>query len=198
LQNDRRHLVEQFRMVDIARKVVGVGSVGTRAWVVLLLGRDGDDPLFLQVKEAGRSVLEAHLSASPYGNGGQRVVSGQRLMQAASGIMLGWMRLAGLDGVERDYYVRQLHDWKGGVEVPQLSADGLARYSELCGWTLARAHARSGDPVALAAYLGKSDLLDQALTSFAVDYADQTERDHAALVAAIASGRLPATPATPA
>jgi uncharacterized protein (DUF2252 family) len=186
LQDDRRHLLDRYRFVDAARKVVGVGSVGTRAFVVLLEGRDEDDPLFLQVKEAKASVLEPYLSKSPYKNQGHRVVAGQRLMQAASDIFLGWLR----GGGGRDYYWRQLRDMKGSAKVEGMSPDELAIYGRLCGWVLARAHARSGDRVQIAAYLGRSDRFDGAIADFAKGYADQTERDHAALCAALKSGRV--------
>jgi hypothetical protein len=151
LESDRRVLVEQFRAVDLARKVVGVGSVGTRCWIVLMLGRDEQDPLFLQVEQAGPSVLEGFAGASEYGNARQRVVAGQRLVQAASDIFLGWQRLTGFDGQQRDFYVRQLRDWKGSVEVDAMVPNGMRVYGELCGWTLARARARSGDRIAIAA-----------------------------------------------
>ncbi len=192
LQGDRRVLLENYRFVQLARKVVGVGSVGTRCWVALFLGRDSDDPLLLQIKEAGESVLEEFVGHSAYVNAGQRVVEGQRLMQAASDIFLGWQRTTGLDGLKRDFFVRQLHDWKGSVEVEQMVPQGMTRYAQLCGWTLARAHARSGDRIAIAAYLGNGDVFDRAVADFASAYADQNERDHAALVAAVASGRLQA------
>jgi uncharacterized protein (DUF2252 family) len=192
LPTDRRHFLEQYRFVDLARKVVGVGSVGTRCWVALLLGRDEDDPLFLQFKEAGQSVLEGYVAPSEYANAGQRVVAGQQLMQATSSLMLGWMQIHGFDGRDRDFYVRQLQDWKGGVEVPTLAPAGMNRYAQLCGWTLARAHARSGDRIAIAAYLGKGDTFDRAIAAFSTAYADQNERDHAALVAAIAAGDVAA------
>ena len=191
LQEDRRHLLERYDFVDAARKVVGVGSVGTRAYVVLLEGRDRDDPLFLQVKEAGASVLERYVESSPYEHHehhGHRVVAGQRLMQAASDIFLGWFR--GTEG--RDFYWRQLKDMKGSANVEGMSPDEQVIYAGLCGWTLARAHARSGDRVHTAAYLGKSERFDRAIAEFAQAYADQTERDHAALCAAVKSGRLPA------
>jgi uncharacterized protein (DUF2252 family) len=190
LSGDRSKLLERFRFVDIARKVVGVGSVGTRAWIVLLLGRDGDDPLFLQAKEAEPSVLEPFLGKSEYGNSGQRVVEGQRLMQAASDIMLGWLRTTGLDGVERDFYIRQLWDSKYAAHVETMNAAALGVYGELCAWTLARAHARSGDAIAIAAYLGKSDVFDRSLARFAELYADQNERDFEALCEAARSGRV--------
>jgi uncharacterized protein (DUF2252 family) len=188
LQPDRRHLLEQFEMVDAARKVVGVGSVGTRAFIVLLQGRDAGDPLFLQVKEATSSVLERHLPRSRYRKHGERVVHGQRLMQAASDIYLGWTR--GPRG--RDFYWRQLRDMKGSAEIEAMTPLGLGAYARACGWTLARAHARSGDPVAVAAYLGESDDFDRSVTDFAVRYADQNERDYAEFVAAIRSGELTA------
>src|SRR5215218_10390501 len=188
LQEDRRHLLDRYRFVDAARKVVGVGSVGTRAYVVLLEGRDQDDPLFLQVKEAGASVLERYLKSNTYEHHGHRVVAGQRLMQAASDIFLGWFR--GTEG--RDFYWRQLKDMKGSANVETMSPDELVLYANLCGWTLARAHARSGDRVEIAAYLGKSERFDRAIADFAQAYADQTERDHAALCAAVKSGRIPA------
>jgi uncharacterized protein (DUF2252 family) len=192
LSRDRRLLLERFRYVDAARKVVGVGSVGTRAWIVLMLGRDGDDPLFLQAKEAQRSVLEPYLDKSQFANCGQRVVEGQRLMQAASDIMLGWIRTVGLDGVERDFYIRQLWDAKGSAVIETMSPRVLTWYANVCGWTLAKAHARSGDAVAIAAYLGGSAAFDRALCSFSEAYADQNERDYSALQAAVASGRISA------
>jgi uncharacterized protein (DUF2252 family) len=188
LQPDRRHLLEQFEIVDAARKVVGVGSVGTRAFIVLLQGRDATDPLFLQIKEATSSVLEGHLPRSRYRQHGQRVVQGQRLMQAASDIYLGWTR--GPRG--RDFYWRQLRDMKGSAEIETMKPVGLNAYARACGWTLARAHARSGDPVAIAAYLGDGDEFDLAITDFAIRYADQNERDYAQFVAAIKSGKLTA------
>ena len=158
LEFDRRVLLEQFRLVDFARKVVGVGSVGTRAWIALLLGRDGEDPLFLQIKEAEASVLERALGPSEFSNHGERVVTGQRLMQAASDIFLGWLHVeSGLDGKPRDFYGRQLKDWKGSAEIEQMVPKGMATYGKLCGWTLARAHARSGDRIAIASYLGNGD-----------------------------------------
>ena len=172
--------------------MVGVGSVGTRAWVVLMIGNDGNDPLFLQIKEAEASVLEHFLGKSKFANHGQRVVEGQRLMQSASDIMLGWIRTPGIDGVTRDFYVRQLWDGKASALVETMSLRGLTVYAEFCARTLARAHARSGDPVAIAAYLGRSDAFDVALASFAETYADQNERDFAALRAAVDSGRITA------
>jgi uncharacterized protein (DUF2252 family) len=192
LQADRRVLLEQYEFTDIARKVVGVGSVGTRCWIILLLGRDESDPLFLQVKEAEESVLARFAGASRYNNQGERVVNGQRLMQAASDIFLGWQRFAGLDGKTRDFYVRQLRDWKFSVDIATMIPRGLRLYGELCGLTLARAHARSGDEMAIAAYMGASDVFDNAIADFAAAYADQNERDFEAFTAAITSGRLAA------
>jgi len=186
LQEDRRHLLDRYRFVDTARKVVGVGSMGTRAFVVLLEGRGEDDPLFLQVKEAGPSILESYVESNTYEQHGHRVVAGQRLMQAASDIFLGWFR--GTAG--RDFYWRQLKDMKGSANVEGMSPDELIIYADLCGWTLARAHARSGDRVSIAGYLGKSERFDGAIADFAKEYTDQTERDHAALCAAVKSGRV--------
>ena len=191
LDHDRRVLLEQFQLMDFARKVVGVGSVGTRAWIGLMFGRDGSDPLFLQMKEAEASVLEEHLGNSQFRNHGQRVVTGQRLMQATSDIFLGWVHVkAGLDGVARDFYGRQLKDWKGSAEIDQMVPDGMAVYGRLCGWTLARAHARSGDRIAIASYLGGGNAFDRALLDFSRAYADQNERDYQALVDAVKSGRI--------
>jgi len=191
LETDRRHLIDQYRFAHLARKVVGVGSVGTRCWIVLMLGRDESDPLFLQVKEAEESVLSRFLGASEFTNMGQRVVAGQRLMQASSDIFLGWHRVAaGLDGKQRDFYVRQLRDWKFSLDIDAMVPRGMRLYGELCGWTLARAHARSGDRIAIAAYLGGSDVFDQAITEFAGAYADQNERDHDAVLEAVKSGRI--------
>jgi uncharacterized protein (DUF2252 family) len=189
LQDDRRHLLEKFQIVDMARKVVGVGSVGTRAFIVLLQGRDQDDPLFLQVKGASASVLEDHLPKSRYRQPGERVVQGQRMMQAASDIFLGWTK-----GVQdnRFMYWRQLRDMKGSAMVEAMSPEALAIYARLCAWTLARAHARSGDPIAISAYLGKGDELDKSVTDFSDRYADQNERDYRAFIEAIRSGRLEA------
>lgn len=192
LRSDLRHLLDRFTVVDMARKVVGVGSVGTRCWIILLLGRDGDDPLFLQAKEADESVLAPFAGASDYPTQGQRVVAGQRLMQAAGDMLLGWERATGIDGRERDFYVRQLRDWKGIADASQMVPQGMRMFGELCGATLARAHARSGDRIAIAAYLGGSDVFDRALSRFAESYADQNERDHQALLDAVASGRMPA------
>ena len=193
LETDRRFLLEQYEYADMASKVVGVGSVGTRCWISLMLGRDESDPLFLQVKEAQASVLSRFVGASKYTNMGQRVVAGQRLMQASSDIFLGWQRAeAGMDGKQRDFYVRQLRDWKYSIAIEDLAPRDMRIYGQACGWTLARAHARSGDRIAIAAYLGSSDVFDHAITQFASAYADQNELDHKALVDAVASGRLTA------
>jgi uncharacterized protein (DUF2252 family) len=190
LQSDRRHLLKQFRFAGMARKVVGVGSVGTRAWVILMLGSDGVDPLLLQAKEAQESVLAQFVGKSHYANEGERVVAGQHLMQASSDIFLGWDKVEGLDGVRRDFYIRQLRDWKGSAEVDNMIPEGMTAYGRLCGWTLARAHARSGDRIAIAAYLGSSKAFDLAIGSFAETYADQNEKDYQAMQAAIADGRI--------
>jgi uncharacterized protein (DUF2252 family) len=190
LKSDRRHLIDRYRYVHMARKVVGVGSVGTRAWIVLLAGRDDDDPLFLQVKEAGPSVLAPYAGRDPAANRGQRVVQGQWLMQATSDILLGWLRATGIDGERRDFYVRQLWDWKASADVERMTRERLTIYGEMCGWTLARAHARSGDRVAIAAYLGSSTTFDIALAEFAEAYADQNERDYAEVAEAADSGRI--------
>jgi uncharacterized protein (DUF2252 family) len=192
LPNDRRALLEQYRLVDIARKVVGVGSVGTRCWVALLLGLDRYDPLFLQIKEAQASVLERYVGRSRYVNSGQRVVAGQRLLQSSSDIFLGWGRALSIDGVSRHYYFRQLRDWKGSFVIENMTPGAMTVYARICGWSLARAHARSGDRVAIAAYLGKSSVFDEAIASFADGYADVTERDHEALVQAVRAGRIKA------
>ena len=192
LHPDRQQALEGFRLVDVARKVVGVGSVGTRAYIALLLGRDDQDPLFLQFKEAQPSVLERFLAKSRHANSGERVVAGQRLMQASSDIFLGWDRVDGIDGVRRDFYPRQLKDWKGSFEVEGALPDGSALYGRTCGWTLARAHARSGDRIAIAAYLGSGDAFDRALVEFSEAYAEQNERDHAALAEAVENGRITA------
>jgi uncharacterized protein (DUF2252 family) len=194
LPGEVRHLLEAYRFVDLARKVVGVGSVGTRAFIVLLLGRDEGDPLFLQVKEAQASVLEPFTAKSAFLNAGERVVAGQRLMQAAGDPMLGWLRATGVDGVDRDFYVRQLWDWKVSAEVERMDPKILDAYGRMCAWTLARAHARSGDRIAIAAYLGKRSTFDEAVATYAEAYADQNERDHEAFVAAISEGRLEADP----
>jgi uncharacterized protein (DUF2252 family) len=192
LPPERRALYDQYRPVDIARKVVGVGSVGTRSWMILMLGRDADDPLFLQAKEAGASVLEPFLGTAEQTNHGERVVVGQRLMQTVGDILLGWQRVSGIDGQERDFYLRQLRDWKGSVEVEEMVPAGMRVYGQLCGWTLARAHARTGDRIAIAAYLGSSRRFPDAVADFAQAYADRNERDHAALLEAIAAGRVEA------
>ena len=189
LQDDRRHLLERFEIIDMARKVVGVGSVGTRAFIVLLQGRDQQDPLFLQVKEATASVLEDHLPKSRYKQPGERVVQGQRMMQAASDIYLGWTKG---EQADRYLYWRQLRDMKGSADVESMTPAALAFYARQCGWTLARAHARSGDPIAIAAYLGKGDAFDRSVTDFSERYADQNERDYQAFTEAIRSGRLTA------
>ncbi len=190
LRGDHRELFDSYRFVDMARKVVGVGSVGTRCWVLLMMGRDGQDPLFMQAKEAEASVLEQYVGASEFGNHGERVVEGQWLMQAASDILLGWLPAFGIDEKDRDFYVRQLWDGKRSVDVENLVPKGLALYGQLCGWALARAHARSGDRIAIAAYLGKGESFDQAIADFAERYADQNELDYAALSDAAKSGRL--------
>jgi uncharacterized protein (DUF2252 family) len=191
LQSDRRHLLEQFAMVQVARKVVGVGSVGTRAYVLLMDAGDGVEPLFLQAKEAQPSVLAEYAGRSQYNNQGERAVAGQHLMQAESDIFLGWTRVPNpIDGIDRDFYVRQLKDWKFSVPIELMVPKGMTLYARLCGWTLARAHARSGDRIALAAYLGGSDKFDQAIADFAETYADQNERDYAALKTAAKDGKI--------
>ena len=190
LPHHRRHLLESYRYVHAARKVVGVGSVGTRTWILLMVGRDDNDPLFLQFKEAQASVLEPFLGRSKYAQHGQRVVEGQRMMQATPDIMLGWERIQTIDGQKRDFYIRQLWDAKGSVEVELMDASQLAAYGRICGWTLARAHARSGDRIAIAAYLGNGRSFDRAMATFAERYADQNERDYAALKEAAESGRV--------
>ena len=190
LEPERRALLDQYRLVDFARKVVGVGSVGTRSWMALLLGDHERDPLFLQAKEAGPSALEEFVAPSEYDNAGQRVVVGQRLMQAVSDIFLGWVRVKGIDGQTRDFYLRQLRDWKGSAEIEVMVPAGMQAYGELCGWTLARAHARSGDRIAIAAYLGSGSAFDRAVGEFAQAYADQNERDYQVLTDAIRSGRV--------
>jgi uncharacterized protein (DUF2252 family) len=193
LEEDRRVVIQQYEFTDMARKVVGVGSVGTRCWIILMMGRDGTDPLFLQVKEAEESVLSEFVGASQYSHQGQRVVAGQRLMQAASDIFLGWQRVPyGLDGRPRDFYIRSLRDWKLSIDIEVMIPRGMRTYGELCGWTLARAHARSGDRIAIGAYLGGKDVFDQAIADFAVAYADQNERDYQELSAACQSGRITA------
>ena len=190
LQVDRRTLLERYSFVDMARKVVGVGSVGTRCWVVLLIGRDEDDPLLLQIKEASPSVHADFVGKSRYTNQGQRVVAGQRMMQQASDIFPGWQRTTGIDGIERDFYVRQLRDWKGATEIDEVRPAALSIYGEVCAWCLARAHARSGDRMAIAGYLGSSPAFEHALAEFGEAYADVTEGDHRQLAQAAASGRV--------
>jgi len=197
LQADRRHLLDGFEFVDMARKVVGVGSVGTRCFVLLLTGRDDNDPLLLQAKEAERSVLAGHVGDATGRRGsrgeGQRVVQGQRLMQATSDIFLGWESAEGIDGRKRDFYIRQLRDWKGSAIVEDMDPRAMKVYGALCGWTLARAHARSGDRIAIAAYLGEQDTFDRALVEFSERYADRTESCLAALTEAVRTGRIEAT-----
>ncbi len=189
---DHHHPIEEYRYVHTAYKMVGVGSVGTRCYIMLMLGRDHKDPLFLQTKEAQASVLERFVGKSTYRHHGQRVVAGQRLMQAATDIFLGWIRVKGLDGVSRDYYVRQFQDWKGSADVDNMLVPGATLYSRICAATLARAHARWGDRIAIASYLGKSDAFDRAIADFSAAYADQNERDYEAFAAAVKSGRLAA------
>jgi uncharacterized protein (DUF2252 family) len=189
---DRRHLLEQYRFVHLARKVVGVGSVGTEAWIALFVDHDHGSPLFLQVKEAQASVLEPFTAPSAFDCHGERVVVGQRLMQAASDIFLGWERVPREHGITRDYYFRQLRDWKGSADVAGMTPEGMDLWARMCGWTLARAHARSGDRIGIASYLGKSDTFDTAIARFAVTYTDQNEADHAALQSAVDDGRLEA------
>jgi uncharacterized protein (DUF2252 family) len=190
LSGDRQRLLDKYEFVDLARKVVGVGSVGSRCWVALFVGRDNGDPLFLQIKEAEAAVGEPFLGPSEYSHHGRRVVEGQRLMQGASDIFLGWDRFTPDDGITRDFYLRQLWDGKGSADIESMSLDGLGIYAQMCGWTLARAHARSGDAIAMAAYLGKGNRFDRSMSQFAATYADQNERDFDALVAAIATGAL--------
>jgi uncharacterized protein (DUF2252 family) len=190
LQADRRQLLESYRLEHVARKVVGVGSVGMRAWILLLSGRDDDDPLFLQAKEAQPSVLEEFVGSADAGTDGERVVNGQHLMQATSDIFLGWQSLDGIDGVRRDYFVRQLKDWKGSAAVETMTPRAMSVYAKMCGWTLARAHARSGDRIAIASYLGSGDVFDQAIAEFSEAYADLTERDYALLEQAESDGRI--------
>jgi uncharacterized protein (DUF2252 family) len=190
LDVERRAVLDGYRLIDVAFKVVGVGSVGTRAWIALMLGRDAGDPLFLQIKEAQRSVLEPYAASSRFELQGERVVQGQRLMQASSDILLGWVRAEGIDGERRDYYVRQLWDWKGSARVEKMDRRALTAYAEICGKTLAHAHARGGDRIAIAAYLGKGDAFDRAMSAFAETYADQSERDFEALKEAVAAGRI--------
>ena len=190
LPSDRRHLLEDFRLADMARKVVGVGSVGTRAWIILMLGRDDTDPLFLQAKEAQASVLEEYVGRSERRSHGERVVHGQHLMQASSDIFLGWDQVEGVDGIERDYYIRQLRDWKGAAMVETMTPATMAIYGRMCAASLARAHARSGDRIAIAAYLGNGDAFDRAIAEFSEAYADQNERDYDTLVQAEKDGRI--------
>jgi uncharacterized protein (DUF2252 family) len=191
LEAHRRDLLEQFHLADVARKVVGVGSVGTRAWIALMLGRDQQDPLFLQIKEAEASVFEPYLGPSQFANHGERVVVGQRTMQANSDIFLGWLHVeSGFDGKARDFYVRQLRDWKGSAEVEQMLPEGMAMYGKLSGWTLARAHARSGDRIAIAAYLGGGNSFDRAIVEFSSAYAEQNEHDYRRLTKAVDSGEI--------
>jgi uncharacterized protein (DUF2252 family) len=190
LDEDRRYLFSTYRFVDMARKVVGVGSVGTRAWVLLFAGREGKDPLVLQMKEAQASVLEPYLGASEFENHGERVVRGQRLSQAAIDVFLGWQRSSGLDGKEHDFYLRQLWDWKASVDLSTMSESGLHAYTRACGWSMARAHARSGDRLAIAAYLGPGEKFDQAIARFSSAYADQNELDHQRLADAVAAGEI--------
>ncbi|MFF4242086.1 DUF2252 domain-containing protein [Actinomadura geliboluensis] len=192
LSAERRALLGRYRVADMARKVVGVGSVGTRCWIVLMLGRDDDDPLLLQAKEAGASVLAPYTGQAGYANQGERVVAGQRLMQAASDIFLGWETARGIDGRRRDFYVRQLRDWKGIARPETMTPEIMTAFGRICGASLARAHARSGDPIAIGAYLGRGDVFDRALAVFAEAYADQNERDREALAEAARAGRVPA------
>ena len=190
LDQDRRYLLGSYRFVDMARKVVGVGSVGTRAWVLLLVGRDGTDPLVLQMKEAQASVLEPYLGASEFDNHGERVVRGQRLSQAAIDVFLGWQRSLGLDGQERDFYIRQLWDWKASIDLSTMDETGLHAYTRACGWSMARSHARSGDRLAIAAYLGTGSKFDEAIARFSAAYADQNDRDYDRLAEAVESGEV--------
>ncbi len=192
LSDDRKHLLEQFEVVDVAHKIVGVGSVGLRAWVLLLLGRDSNDPLVLQVKQSQNSVLEPYVGRSKYRNHGQRVVNGQRLQQAFTDIFLGWTRVVGLDGETRDFYVRQLRDGKGSADLDRMPPNAMEVYARLCGWTLARAHARSGDRIAISSYLGASDAFEKSMDAFAETYADRNEQDYEKFAAAIASGAIEA------
>ncbi|MBV9166463.1 MAG: DUF2252 domain-containing protein [Solirubrobacterales bacterium] len=194
LDEDRRYLFDTYRFVDMARKVVGVGSVGTQAWVFLLVGRGGKDPLVLQAKEAQASVLEPYVGASEFANHGERVVRGQRMAQAAIDLFLNWQRSEGLDGKERDFYVRQLWDWKASIDLSTMTFWGLHAYTRACGWSLARAHARSGDRLAIAAYLGNGSNFDRAIARFCTAYADQNELDHKRLADAVATGRVEAQP----
>ncbi len=190
LDADRRYLFGNYQFVDMARKVVGVGSVGTRAWVLLFAGRAGQDALVLQMKEAQASVLEPYLGASEYEHHGERVVRGQRMDQAAADVFLGWQRSPGLDGQEHDFYIRQLWDWKASMDLSRMRYSGLHAYGRACGWSLARAHARSGDRLAIAAYMGAGAKFDEAIARFSVAYADQNELDHLRLVEAVAGGEV--------
>jgi uncharacterized protein (DUF2252 family) len=192
LHADRQHLVRSYTVADMARKVVGVGSVGTRAWVILLVGRDGEDAVMLQAKEAQASVLEPYLGRSEFATHGERVVRGQRMMQAATDIFLSWQRSPSLDGVERDFYVRQLWDWKASADLSRMTEHGLLTYTRACAWSLARSHARSGDRLAIAAYLGKGNRFDRAIARFAEVYADQNDADYRRLVEAEAAGEVQA------
>jgi uncharacterized protein (DUF2252 family) len=194
LDEDRRYLFGTYRFVDMARTVVGVGSVGTRAWVLLFVGRGGKDPLVLQMKEAQASVLERYLGASEFENHGERVVRGQRLSQAAIDVFLGWQRSLGLDGKERDFYIRQLWDWKASIDLSTMSESGLHAYTRACGWSMARAHARSGDRLAIAAYLGAGAKFDQAIARFSTAYADRNELDYQRLADAVAADEIAAEP----
>jgi uncharacterized protein (DUF2252 family) len=197
LEPARRHLVEEFEVVDVARKVVGVGSVGTECWIALLLGRDQNDPLFVQMKEADASVLEPYVAKSAYANHGKRVVEGQRFMQSASDILLGWARIAHPDGTTRDFYVRQLWDGKFSPQIDLMEPKVLRAYAEMCGATLARAHARSGDSIAIASYMGAGDIFDRAIADFADAYADQNQRDFDEMAAAVKSGAIHAQETVP-
>ncbi len=193
LSGAARRVMEQYHYTDMARKVVGVGSVGTRCWIILMLGRDNQDPLFLQVKEATESVLEPFAGKSHYGNHGRRVVEGQWLMQSASDILLGWVQVKGIDGQERDFYVRQLWDWKRSAEIETLTADELVAYGRMCGRSLALGHARTGDAIAIAEYLGRGATFDLAMATYADAYADQNERDYAQMNAAAKAGTIEVT-----
>jgi len=192
LDEERRAVLDGYRFVDAAFKVVGVGSVGTRAWIVLMLGRDERDPLFLQVKEAQRSVIEPYAAPSRFDQQGERVVQGQRLMQASSDLLLGWLRTEGIDGHRHDFYVRQLWDWKASAKVEEMEPRALNAYAQICGMTLAHAHARGGDRIAIAAYLGRGEVFDRAMAEFAETYADRSERDYEALRTAVGEGRVEA------
>ncbi len=192
LSGERQRLLDKYEFTDLARKVVGVGSVGTRCWVALFIGRDNEDPLILQVKEAERAVGEPFLAKCQFTNQGQRVVEGQRLMQGASDIFLGWDQFEGEDGVRRDFYLRQLWDWKLSAPIDRMPPDTMGIYADMCGWVLARAHARSGDAIAIGAYLGDGDRFDRSMGRFAAAYADQNEQDFTRLTKAIANGQVEA------